>query len=211
MAGEGGVAPDIYGDPSNVLVVVGLGPEFFLHAFQWRLMRDHFSVFGKVVDCAQYPKLGRAVIVYTTADEATRSKEILNSKRYGDRRPIKIFYGKAREVELVDVDPQALQPPARTKQFLISPPMSPCAGWEQIREDPPVSNEALSAALSKLTMGDRFQVVEGDRVVGSHVLPSIFVDPGDTATDEEYTPRVPSITLERFHTATARPPSLTRA
>ena len=55
------------------------------------------------------------------------------------------------------------------------------------------------------------QVVEGDRVVGSHVLPSIFVDPGDTATDEEYTPRVPSITLERFHTATARPPSLTRA
>lgn len=47
-----------------------------------------------------------------------------------------------------------LQPPAPTKQFLISPPSSPPAGWMQNEELEPLVNQDLIAALANLTPGE---------------------------------------------------------
>lgn len=47
-----------------------------------------------------------------------------------------------------------LQPPAPTKQFLISPPCSPPAGWQQAEECEPIVNQELLAALANLTPGE---------------------------------------------------------
>lgn len=52
-----------------------------------------------------------------------------------------------------------LQPPAPTKQFLISPPSSPPAGWQQAEEcEPNIFSHDLLAALSNLNPGEVHEI-----------------------------------------------------
>ena len=46
-----------------------------------------------------------------------------------------------------------LHVPPLEKQFLISPPCSPPVGWEQPREDKPVVDYDLLAAMAQLSPG----------------------------------------------------------
>lgn len=52
-----------------------------------------------------------------------------------------------------------LQPPAPTKQFLISPPSSPPAGWAQAEEsEPNILCHDLLAALANLNPGEVHEI-----------------------------------------------------
>jgi len=53
----------------------------------------------------------------------------------------------------LDMEDQHLQPPALTKQFLISPPASPPIGWEPREEGEPLVNHDLLAAIANLSAG----------------------------------------------------------
>ena len=48
-----------------------------------------------------------------------------------------------------------LHVPPLEKQFLISPPCSPPVGWEQPREDKPVVDYDLLAAMAQLSPGKK--------------------------------------------------------
>lgn len=52
-----------------------------------------------------------------------------------------------------DIEDRYLQPPALTKQFLISPPASPPVGWEPQEEGGPLVNHDLLAAIANLSPG----------------------------------------------------------
>ncbi|KAG8320125.1 regulator of calcineurin 2 [Homalodisca vitripennis] len=58
----------------------------------------------------------------------------------------------------IDAADQHLQPPALTKQFLISPPASPPIGWEPRDEGEPLVNYDLLAAIANLTPGETHEL-----------------------------------------------------
>lgn len=59
---------------------------------------------------------------------------------------------------LTPISAKNLQPPALTKQFLISPPASPPAGWEPREEGEPIINHDLLDALANLNPGESHEV-----------------------------------------------------
>ena len=155
----GAVEPDIYNDASNVLILANVAPDVFSDDFQWRLLCDHFGVFGIVLQATRFPQYARAALVYASIAHATHTRERLNGKRYGrTHRPVKIFHGAhvAVDVEQLQAlsEGHRLRPPERTKQFLISPPSSPPEGWQQIEEDPPVVNQVQPTGGRRGRRGD---------------------------------------------------------
>lgn len=67
-----------------------------------------------------------------------------------------ILYNMFQPVTPIDAADQHLQPPALTKQFLISPPASPPVGWEPRDEGEPLVNYDLLAAIANLTPGKNY-------------------------------------------------------
>jgi len=71
-----------------------------------------------------------------------------------------------------------LQPPPLEKQFLISPPCSPPVGWEQPREDKPVVDYDLLAAMAQLSPGENHELQPSKEVtlLGKSIsTPSIVI------------------------------------
>lgn len=65
----------------------------------------------------------------------------------------KTFNLLKHQLIFLDMEDQHLQPPALTKQFLISPPASPPLGWEPREEGEPLVNHDLLAAIANLSAG----------------------------------------------------------
>jgi len=78
-----------------------------------------------------------------------------------------------------DQEDAFLAPPPLEKQFLISPPCSPPVGWEQPREDHPVVDYDLLAAMASMAPGEDHELHPSQSVTirGASVdLPAIVVN-----------------------------------
>lgn len=78
-----------------------------------------------------------------------------------------------------------LQPPAPTKQFLISPPSSPPAGWQQAEECEPIINHDLLAALATLTPGEVHELHAPSETQPGIMVHTAIVGEDTTAVVEE--------------------------
>jgi hypothetical protein len=79
-----------------------------------------------------------------------------------------------------------LQPPAATKQFLISPPSSPPAGWQQAEENEPIAiNQDLLAALATLTPGEVHEIHAPSETQPGILVHTAIVGEESTAVVEE--------------------------
>ena len=79
-----------------------------------------------------------------------------------------------------------LHVPPLEKQFLISPPCSPPVGWEQPREDKPIVDYDLLAAMAELAPGEKHELhpTKQINVLGKSVsTPSIVVHIADEDED----------------------------
>ena len=73
----------------------------------------------------------------------------------------------------VTIGSSRLGPPAKTKQFLISPPTSPPVGWTPVQEAAPSSVDYnLLAALSRLRMGGLFTCMHTELAAGMQTTKS---------------------------------------
>ncbi|KAL9082224.1 MAG: hypothetical protein Q9159_006587 [Coniocarpon cinnabarinum] len=99
------------------------------------------------------PSMRRIVLTFTTTAAAFYIRGVLdgNALASGDR--VRVFFGAETDLEKLDQDRQRLQAPKAQKQFFISPPPSPPAGWAMRNEDPPnkdVHATDLTSALEQI-------------------------------------------------------------
>lgn len=87
-----------------------------------------------------------------------------------------------------------LQPPAPTKQFLISPPSSPPAGWQQADEsEPHLINHDLLAALATLAPGEVHELHAPSETQPGILVHTAIVGEESTVPVAEINPEVEEI------------------
>lgn len=100
------------------------------------------------------PSLRRIVLTFTTTAASFYVRSILDGTTLGTGDRIRVFFGAETRLEGRDMH---LHAPRSTKQFFISPPPSPPAGWTSRDEDPPnkhVHATDLAAALGSIGRHD---------------------------------------------------------
>lgn len=109
-----------------------------------------FKQFDKNATFQYFRSFKRMRVNYTSPSAAAQARIQLHQTHFGETN-INCYF--AQPVTPIDVEDQHLQPPAPHKQFLISPPASPPLGWEPRKENEPLVNHDLLAAIANLTPG----------------------------------------------------------
>ena len=99
------------------------------------------------------PSMRRAVLIFTSSAAAIYVKGILDGSALASGDRVRVYFAADTPLEKLDAEQQKLQAPKAQKQFFISPPPSPPAGWTMRNEDPPnkdVHATDLASALEQL-------------------------------------------------------------
>jgi len=139
-------------DLPTSLIVTNLDNVLFKNDELKKQIELLFSQFGEPVSFQYFRSFRRMRVNYGCPAAAAKARIQLHQTRFLNTI-INCYF--AQPVTPIDSADRHLQPPALTKQFLISPPASPPIGWEPRDEGEPLVNYDLLAAIANLTPDTR--------------------------------------------------------
>lgn len=148
-----GVDEDSLEDLPTSIIVTNIHSDVFNSDELKSEMEALFKVFAETATFQWLKSFKRLRVNYDNAIAAANARVQLHQYQFKDS-VITCYFAQP----VTPVSQKNLQPPAPFKQFLISPPASPPAGWEPREEGEPLVNHDLLAALANLTPGESHEL-----------------------------------------------------
>uniref|UniRef100_A0A1B6FWS4 Protein sarah n=1 Tax=Cuerna arida TaxID=1464854 RepID=A0A1B6FWS4_9HEMI len=142
-------------DLPTSIIVTNLDNAVFKNDELKKEIESLFKQFGEVASFQYFRSFRRMRVNYDCPTAAAKARIQLHQTQFLNTI-INCYF--AQPVTPIDAADQHLQPPALTKQFLISPPASPPIGWEPRDEGEPLVNYDLLAAIANLTPGETHEL-----------------------------------------------------
>ncbi|XP_035734943.1 protein sarah-like isoform X2 [Vespa mandarinia] len=143
--------------PTSV-IVTNVDPGVFKVDELKSAIENLFKQFGEDATFQYFKSFRRMRVNYNSPNAAANARIQLHQTHFGET-DINCYF--AQPVTPIDMEDQHLQPPALTKQFLISPPSSPPVGWKPREENEPLVNHDLLAAIANLSAGGSHELHPG--------------------------------------------------
>ncbi|XP_055297407.1 protein sarah [Sitodiplosis mosellana] len=144
---------DSFDDLPTSLIVTNIHSEVFTNESQREEIENVFKLFSSNVKFQWFRSFRRLRVNFDTAVAAANARIQLHQYQVGKSK-INCYFAQP----VTPVTHKFLQPPAPYKQFLISPPASPPAGWQPHEEGEPIVNHDLLAALANLMPGESHEL-----------------------------------------------------
>lgn len=144
---------DTFDDLPTSIIVTNIHSEVFTNDELKSDMENLFKIFSKTVTFQWLKSFRRLRVNFDSAIAAASARLQLHQYPFG-KSLITCYFAQP----VTPVSHKNLQLPAPFKQFLISPPASPPAGWEPRAENEPLVNHDLLAALANLTPGESHEL-----------------------------------------------------
>ncbi|XP_058121885.1 protein sarah [Anopheles ziemanni] len=144
---------DLLDDLPTSIIVTNIHSEVFGDDGLKRELEDLFRTFSEQTTFQWLKSFRRLRVNYDSALAAANARIRLHQYPFG-KSIINCYLAQP----VTPVSNTNLKPPAPVKQFLISPPASPPAGWEPAEEGEPLVNHDLLAALASLTPGESHEI-----------------------------------------------------
>lgn len=160
--------------PSKSLIVTNVDLSVFVDDLIKAEFESRFFVFDSDIAFYYIRTFRRVRVDFSNPLAASAARTSLDQLLVGNNL-INVYVLRVR---VSDPDEVFLAPPPLEKQFLISPPCSPPVGWVQPKEDDPVVDYDLLAAMAQLAPGEDHELHPSKSITirGASVdLPSIVV------------------------------------
>lgn len=148
---EGNAADeDSFDDLPTSIIVTNIHSEVFISEDLKSDMEDLFRSFSEDIRFCWLKSFRRLRVDFKDAVSAANARIKLHQFPFGTNSIINCYFAQP----VTPISARNLQLPPLTKQWLISPPASPPAGWEPRAEGEPIINHDLLMALANLTPGE---------------------------------------------------------
>lgn len=144
---------DSFDDLPSSIIVTNIHAEVFVNEELKMEMEQLFRMFSDQATFQWLKSFRRLRVNFDSGIAAANARLHLHQFPFG-KSIITCYFAQP----VTPVARKYLQPPAPFKQFLISPPASPPAGWEPREEGEPLVNHDLLAALANLTPGESHEL-----------------------------------------------------